>query len=77
MLDESVALQPIAETYSGLGVIHYYLGDFDKAVENLRRAVELTPSDSLIWLNFADSLHFAGRPDEATDAYERARSLSA
>jgi len=77
VLEESVALQPIAETYSGLGVIHYYLGDFDKAVENLRQAVELTPSDSLIWLNLADSLHFAGRPDEATDAYETARSLSA
>ena len=31
----------------------------------------------MVWLNLADALHFAGRADEATDAYRRARELSA
>jgi tetratricopeptide (TPR) repeat protein len=77
VLEETVELQPIAQTYSSLGVIHYYMGEFEKSVENLRRAADLAPSDDLVWLNFADSLHFAGRADEATDAYQRARGLSA
>jgi tetratricopeptide (TPR) repeat protein/DNA-binding winged helix-turn-helix (wHTH) protein len=76
VLEETLALQPIAETYSSLGIIHYYLGDFDKSVEKLRRAAELTPSGALIWINLADSLYFAGRADEATEAYQRARDLS-
>ena len=77
VLEETVALQPIAKTYSSLGVILYYLGDFEQSVESHRQAAELTPADEVVWLNLADSLHFAGRADEATDAYERARELSA
>jgi tetratricopeptide (TPR) repeat protein/DNA-binding winged helix-turn-helix (wHTH) protein len=77
VLEETVALQPIAKTWSSLGVILYYLGDFEQSVESHRRAAELRPSDDVVWLNLADSLHFAGRADEATDAYERARELSA
>jgi tetratricopeptide (TPR) repeat protein len=77
VLEETLALQPIAQTYSNLGVIHYYLGDFEKSVESHRRASELTPSDDLVWLNLADSLRFAGRADEATNAYQRARDLGA
>jgi tetratricopeptide (TPR) repeat protein/DNA-binding winged helix-turn-helix (wHTH) protein len=77
VLEDMLAVQPIAQTYSSLGVIYYYLGDFEESVENLRRALELSPSDELYWLNLADSLHFAGRTDEAADAYQRARGLSA
>jgi tetratricopeptide (TPR) repeat protein len=75
VLEETLARQPIAQTWSGLGVIHYYLGDFEKAVEKLRRAAELAPSNALVWLNLADSLHFAGQADEATEAYLKAREL--
>ena len=77
VLEETVAQQPIAKTYSSLGVILYYLGDFAQSVDSHRRAVELSPSDESIWLNLADSLHFAGQADDATEAYERARELGA
>jgi tetratricopeptide (TPR) repeat protein len=76
VLEETVALQPTAKTYSSLGVILYYLGDFEESVDSHRQATELTPADDVAWLNLADSLHFAGRPDEAAEAYERARALS-
>ena len=76
VLEETLVLRPIAPTYSSLGVIHYYLGNFEKSVENHRLAAELTPANDLIWLNLGDSLHFAGRTEEATDAYRRARKLS-
>jgi tetratricopeptide (TPR) repeat protein/DNA-binding winged helix-turn-helix (wHTH) protein len=77
VLEESVARQPRAKSYTSLGVILYYLGEFQESVDSLRQATELTPADDVVWLNFADSLHFAGRADEATNAYERARELSA
>ena len=76
VLEETLAQQPIAYTYSSLGSIDYYRGDFDKSVEDFRQAAELTPSNAQIWLNMADSLHFAGREDEATEAYRRALELS-
>ena len=76
VLEETVALQPIAETYSSLGVILYYIGDFDESVKSHRQASKLSPSDEAAWLNLADSLHFAGRADEATEAYAKARELA-
>ena len=63
VLEETLALRPFAQTYSSLGVIHYYMGNFEKSVESHRRAAELTPSDDLVWLNLADALHFAGLAD--------------
>ena len=75
VLEETLALQPIAQTWSLLGIIHYYLGDFDKSVDQHRRAAELASSDALVWLNLADALHFDGQPDEAREAYLKAREL--
>ena len=76
VLEETLELQPFADTYSSLGVVHYYLGNFEKSVEYHRKAVDLTPSDDVVWLNLGDSLHHAGLEEEATNAYQRARQLS-
>jgi tetratricopeptide (TPR) repeat protein len=76
VLEESLALHPIQRTYSNLGVIYYFLGDFAKSVETHRQAVELSPGESLLWLNLADSLYFAGRPEESAVAFQKAEELS-
>ena len=76
VLEESLAIQPSRRTYSSLGVIYYYLGDFEKSAATLRQAVALTPEDPVNWLNLADSLHFAGRADESAEAFRSARDLS-
>jgi tetratricopeptide (TPR) repeat protein len=76
VLEETLAIQPMSQTYSGLGIIHYFLGNFDQSVVNLRQAAEMTPTSALVWLNLADSLHFAGQEEEAANAYQRALELS-
>ena len=76
VLEEALEIQPIQQTYSNLGVIYYYLGEFEKSVAMQRQAVKLTPGRALSWLNLADALHFAGHAEESAAAFRNARDLS-
>jgi len=76
VLEDSLAIRPQPRTYSNLGVIYYYLGEFEKSVDMHRRAVDMRPGQATIWLNLADAMHFAGRDEEAAAAFETARELS-
>ncbi len=76
VMEESLKIQPIQRTYSNLGVIYYYLGEFEKSVVTHQNAVDLTPGQALMWLNLADSLHLAGQAEEATIAFQKARDIS-
>jgi tetratricopeptide (TPR) repeat protein len=61
---------------SNLGLSHYYLGEFDKAVEVHRRNVQSSPDLTPAWVNFGDALYFAGKEKEAANAFRRATELS-
>ena len=76
VMEESLEIQPIARTYSNLGVIYYYLGEFEKSVNMHREAVKQAAGLALRWLNLADSLHFAGLDGEAGEAFGKARDIS-
>ena len=76
VMEESLEIQPIQRTYSNLGVIYYYLGEFEKSVVTHQKAVDLTPGQALMWLNLADSLQLAGHAEEATIAFQKARDIS-
>lgn len=75
-LEASVKIRPTPNALSNLGIIHYYLGEFDDSVEIHRQAVKLSPGDPVRWINLADALNFAGRAEEAADAFRRAASLA-
>ncbi len=75
-LEASIAIRPTPTVLSNLGIVHYYLGEFDDAVQINRRAVELSPGEPVKWINLADALYFAGRDQEAADAFQRAASLA-
>jgi len=76
VLEESLEIQPSETIYNSLGVIYYYLGEFEKSVATQRQALELTPGQAFLWLNLADSLHFAGHVEESEAAFRNARDLS-
>lgn len=57
---------------SNLGIIHYYLGDFDRSVEIHREVVEAAPRSSASWVNLGDALHFSGDAAAARDAFGNA-----
>jgi TolB-like protein/Flp pilus assembly protein TadD/DNA-binding winged helix-turn-helix (wHTH) protein len=74
--EQALEITEFRTAYSNLGVVYYYLGDFEKSVATHRKAVELAPEEPVKWLNLADALHFAGRLEEAREAFERARELA-
>jgi len=75
-LQTAIEIGPWAQTYSNLGLIHYYLGALDEAIDSHRKAIELTPKDSLARSNLGDALWFAGKIDEARQAFAEAEELA-
>lgn len=76
-LESAIEIEPRANTYSSLGLMHYYLGRKDEAIESHRMAVGLASTDYLNWSNLGDALWYAGKPDEARQAFETAKELVA
>jgi tetratricopeptide (TPR) repeat protein len=75
--EDALEIGEYPTTYSNLGVLYYYLWDFDKSVVTHRKAIELSPNEAFKWVNLADSLHFAGREGEARKAFLRSTELAA
>jgi len=73
---EAIEIQPTQRSYSNLGVIYYYLGEFDKSVETHQMAVELGPGLAAMWTNLGDALYFAGQAEESAQAFHSAASIS-
>lgn len=71
----TIDVRPDATTYNNLGLMHYYLGEHDAAIEAIRSGLELVPNDHLMWASLGDVLVAAGRQDEAGAAYQRAKEL--
>lgn len=61
---------------SNLGIIYYYLGQFDEAVAIHRKVVEQYPDSNLDWLNLGDALSFSSESDLAENAYRTSANLS-
>ncbi len=74
-LDRAIEVNPRSNTYSSHGLMHYYLGNQDQAIASHYKAVELSPNDTLNWLNLGDALWDAGRTDESRRAFEQAEEL--
>ena len=74
--EESLKIEKSETAHSNLGVIYYYLGEFDKSVEEHRAAVALNPGPAVKWLNLADALYFAGETVEARGAFLKASELA-
>ena len=77
VLIEALAIEPSNTAYSNLGVVYYYLGQFDEAVANHRQAVRMAPGDALNWLNLADAQHFLGMQQESREMFRRAEEIAA
>jgi tetratricopeptide (TPR) repeat protein len=75
-LQKSIDLEPHPKTYSNLGLMYYYLGRLDEAIENHHKAVGLAPNDYLTWSNLGDALWIAGNIDEARNTFVSAEELA-
>ncbi len=75
-IEAALEIQVSDAGYSNLGVIHYFLGDFEKSAEMHRAAIAVTPRSDASWANLGDSLFFHGDKDAAAEAYARAEELA-
>ena len=69
-------LRPRASTYSNLGMLFYYQGRFDDAVDSHRKAVELASKDYLVHSNLGDALWGAGDSLAAFNEFAAAEELA-
>ena len=76
VFQKAIDIEPRSNTYSNLGLIHYYLGRFDEAIDSHWRAVELAPNDHLKWSNLGDALWIAGNSGEARQVFSTAEELA-
>jgi TolB-like protein/tetratricopeptide (TPR) repeat protein/DNA-binding winged helix-turn-helix (wHTH) protein len=72
----AINIEPQASTYGNLGLMYYYLGQYDEAVGALRNALELAPKSHLTWSNLGDVLSVASRNNEAMDAFRQAETYA-
>jgi len=68
---------PSRWTYMNRGLVYYYRGEYSKAVQDQKRAIELAPQVHASWGFLADAYRFMqGEEDNANNAYERAIQLA-
>ena len=63
---------PTRWTFENRALVYYYLGEFDDAVADMKRAVELAPDHHKTWGDLADAYRHAGQKEESRNAYEEA-----
>jgi tetratricopeptide (TPR) repeat protein/DNA-binding winged helix-turn-helix (wHTH) protein len=71
----AIDLNPDPKTYSNLGLMNYYIGHYDAAIDAVKTGLQLVPNDHLMWANLGDILTVAGQNTEARKAYEHAKEL--
>lgn len=68
---------PSRWTYMNRGLVYFYRGDYSKAVQDQKRAIELAPQVHASWGFLADAYRFMqGEDDNAKNAYENAIQLA-
>ncbi len=75
--ERALDIEPRAQTYSNLGLLYYYTGRLDEAIDSHHKATVISPNDNLVWSNLGDALWAAGKLDESREAFENARTLVA
>jgi eukaryotic-like serine/threonine-protein kinase len=73
---KALALAPDADTYSNLGTAYFWLKNFDQSTKMYEKAVEMRPTDEVLFGNLGDSYRWSGHSDQATAAYGKAISLA-
>jgi tetratricopeptide (TPR) repeat protein len=75
-LNRSLAIEQDALFLANLGISFYYLGDYERAVHQLRRAADASANEASIWLSLGDAMRFSMQSSEAVDAYREAMRLA-
>ena len=73
MIEKALEQRPTSGfMVDSLGWVFFRTGQYEKAVQELERAVELTPDDAEINAHLGDALSAVGRAEEARFQWRRA-----
>ena len=75
--NRSLNIERDAYFLSNLGIVYYYLGEYERSAEIHRQAIDDAPRDVAAWLSLGDALRFSAGAADAQSAYSRAAELSA
>ena len=73
--EKALAIQPMAETHSAIGNIHYDEGRYAEALAAFQRAAAAAPSDGTLRGNVGDAYARLNRPDAARQEWREAVRL--
>ncbi len=74
--ERAIEINPTKSAYSNLGLMYFYLGELEAAIESHTRAVELQANDHIARMNLGDALWAAGRDTDARREFEKADELA-
>jgi len=77
MVQKALAMDDtLAEAHGLLGYLYTAKREYDKGIAEGERAVALNPSGATVLVNYAISLNFAGRSEEAIPLFQKALRLN-
>ena len=74
--EHSLEIEPKATANSNLGLLHYYLREFEKSVAYHRAAIALEPNDYVSQSSLGDALWVSGDVGQAREVYAGALELA-
>ncbi|MGE0360974.1 MAG: tetratricopeptide repeat protein [Vicinamibacterales bacterium] len=74
--ERAIAISPVPQALSNMGALYHARGDYSRAVDAYRRALEQRPNAAATHRNLGDSLLRLGRGADARAAYRRAAELA-
>jgi tetratricopeptide (TPR) repeat protein len=75
-LQKSLQTDPVGQAYSNVGIAYFYLKQYDKAISNYEKAVQLVPNSDMFVGNLAEAYALAGQTDRAQTTFEQAIALA-
>lgn len=68
-IQEAIGLEPTAERYNMVGLLHYLTFDYLQAIKAYTKAIEMNPNLAVIWENRALAYEVSANHQEAIDDY--------
>jgi predicted TPR repeat methyltransferase len=75
LIEKSLRLDPDADAYSNLGIVHQSAGRLDEAIAAYRRAIAVAPHHANAHSNLGVLFRMTGQPEDAEAAYRAAIAL--